>query len=294
MLRTALGSLGYDVNVVADGAGAMAAVARREPDAMILDQMLPDMSGLEVCRALRAQSTVPIIFLSARTDPHTRVEALNHGADDYVVKPCDIGELEARVRSVLRRAEQEPAVATRPSGEAERNWSAASFAPQAMEFVLHVHAYAGDQIKMADAKASLMAATAGLLFNALGGRLRQTDAAFVLPTSLEHWVALLRLSLGILALVALVTTLVMVYQVVRPRLTHPGPSRVAFLEVARAGRVDYETQLQKATTADLVAELARNSTDLAAIAVQKNAWLARAFWPLLAAALIVGVLVAWP
>jgi hypothetical protein len=210
------------------------------------------------------------------------------------VKPFEIGELEARVRSVLRRAEKAPAAATLRSGEPERDQTAASFAPQAMEFMLHVHTYAGDQIKMADAKASLMAATAGLLFTALGGRIRQSGAAYVLPTGPEQWVALLRLSLGIMALVALVTTLLMVYQVVRPRLTLPGPSRVAFIEVARAGRGDYVQQLQRATTADLVAELARNTTDLAAIAVQKNAWLARALWPLLVAALIVGLLVAWP
>src|SRR5215211_4175824 len=276
MLRSALGGFGYDVNVVANGQGALEAVALREPDAMILDLMLPDMSGLEVCRTLRTRSNVPIIVLSAMTDHRTRVEALDRGADDYVVKPFELGELEARVRSVLRRAENEPAAATLRSGELEPDQAAASFAPQAMEFVLHVHSYAGDQIKMADAKASLMAATAGLLFNALGGRIRQSDAAFVLPTGPEQWVSLLRLSLGIMALVALVTTLMMVYQVVRPRLTHPGPSRVAFLEVARAGRVDYAKQLQRATTADLVSELARNTTDLAAIAVQKNAWLARA------------------
>ena len=117
------------------------------------------------------------------------------------------------------------------------------------------------------------------------------DLADTLPVPVF---GLLRLSLGLMALVALVTTLIMVYQVVRPRLTHPGPSRVAFLELARAGRVDYVQQLQRATTADLVAELARNTTDLAAIAVQKHAWLARALWPLLVAALIVGLLVAWP
>src|SRR3954447_5570538 len=294
MLRIALDGFGYDVNVVANGGGALAAVALREPDALILDLMLPDMSGLEVCRTLRASSTVPIIVISAMTDHRTRVEALDLGADDYVVKPFEIGELEARVRAVLRRAENEPAAATLRPGEPERDQPAASYAPQAMDFVLHVHTYAGDQIKMADAKASLMAATAGLLFNALGGRLRQSDAAFVLPTGPEQWVSLIRLSLGIMALVALVTTLIMVYQVVRPRLTHPGSSRVAFIEVARAGRVDYVKQLQRATTADLVAELARNTTDLAAIAVQKNAWLARALWPLLVAALIVGLLVAWP
>jgi len=294
MLRSALGGFGYDVNLVGDGQGALEAVALKEPDAMILDLMLPDISGLEVCRTLRARSNVPIIVVSAMTDHRTRVEALDYGADDYIVKPFEIGELEARVRSVLRRAEKEPAAATLPSGALELDQPAASYAPQAMEFVLHVHTYAGDQIKMADAKASLMAATAGLLFNALAGRLRQSDAAFVLPTGPEQWVSLLRLSLGILALVALVTTLIMVYQVVRPRLTYPGPSRVAFIEVARAGRVDYVKQLQRATTADLVAELARNTTDLAAIAVQKNAWLARALWPLLVAALIVGLLVAWP
>jgi two-component system KDP operon response regulator KdpE len=119
MLRIALGAFGYDVNVVADGEGALAAAALREPDAIILDLMLPDMNGLEVCRVLREWSKVPIIIVSARVDTRSQVEALNLGADDYVVKPFHIEELEARVRAVLRRGDKEPAAAMLSCGELE-------------------------------------------------------------------------------------------------------------------------------------------------------------------------------
>jgi two-component system KDP operon response regulator KdpE len=119
MLRIAFGAFGYEVNVVVSGEGALAAAALREPDAIILDLMLPDMSGLEVCKVLREWSKVPIIIVSARVDNRSRVEALDLGADDYVVKPFDIEELEARVRAVMRRVEKVPAAATLRCGELE-------------------------------------------------------------------------------------------------------------------------------------------------------------------------------
>ncbi len=119
MLRIGLGAYGYDVNEVTSGEEALAAAALKEPNAIILDLVLPDMSGLDVCRALREWSKVPILVVSAVADNRTRVEALELGADDYIVKPFDLEELEARVRAVLRRVEKEPAAATLRCGELE-------------------------------------------------------------------------------------------------------------------------------------------------------------------------------
>jgi DNA-binding response OmpR family regulator len=77
---------------------------RIHPDIMVLDIMLPQRSGLDLCRALRKESTVPIIFLTARVDEADRIEGLNIGGDDYVTKPFNLSELVARVKAVLRRA----------------------------------------------------------------------------------------------------------------------------------------------------------------------------------------------
>jgi DNA-binding response OmpR family regulator len=94
---------GFDVRTAADGESALAA-ARAEPfDAVVLDVMLPGLSGTEVCRQLRADSTVPILMLTARTAEVDRVVGLEVGADDYVTKPFSIRELVARVHAVLRR-----------------------------------------------------------------------------------------------------------------------------------------------------------------------------------------------
>jgi two-component system, OmpR family, KDP operon response regulator KdpE len=119
LLRIVLKDHDYDVEVVTTGEEALGAVARKEPDAVILDLGLPDMSGLDVCRTLRDWSKVPIIIISAVVENRARVKALDLGADDYVVKPFDIDELEARVRAVLRRVEKEPAAPTLHCGELE-------------------------------------------------------------------------------------------------------------------------------------------------------------------------------
>ena len=84
----------------------IAAAREAEPDLVLLDLMLPDGSGFEVCRALRASSSVPIIMLTARGDEADRVVGLELGADDYVTKPFSARELVARVRAVLRRSDQ--------------------------------------------------------------------------------------------------------------------------------------------------------------------------------------------
>jgi two-component system KDP operon response regulator KdpE len=95
---------GYDVTEADSGAKALAAAATGEPDVIILDLGLPDISGLEVIRAVRAYASTPIIVLSARTGSGDKVAALDLGADDYVTKPFSIDELLARLRAATRRA----------------------------------------------------------------------------------------------------------------------------------------------------------------------------------------------
>jgi DNA-binding response OmpR family regulator len=100
---------GYQVSHVCDGAAALAAVVRQAPDLVVLDLMLPQVSGLQVCRELRAgPDDVPIIMLTARGDEADRVLGLELGADDYLAKPFSPRELVLRVRSVLRRVGSAP------------------------------------------------------------------------------------------------------------------------------------------------------------------------------------------
>ena len=95
---------GYDVAQASDGAGALSQVSDFDPDLILLDVMLPKVSGLEVLRRIRQSSTVPVVLLTARADETDRILGLEFGADDYVVKPFSPRELVARVRAVLRRS----------------------------------------------------------------------------------------------------------------------------------------------------------------------------------------------
>src|SRR6185369_14875951 len=104
VLRTGLGTRGYDVRVAADGETALDTFNDWHPDLVITDLAMPNMNGLELCRRLRLISQVPIIVLSVRGEEKTKVEALDAGADDYVTKPFGIEELLARLRASLRRA----------------------------------------------------------------------------------------------------------------------------------------------------------------------------------------------
>ena len=106
MLGIVLRSEGFEPYFVADGERAMAAFRQTKPDVVLLDIMLPGKDGLEVCRAIRAESGVPIVMLTARTDTIDVVLGLESGADDYVVKPFKPKELIARVRARLRRNEE--------------------------------------------------------------------------------------------------------------------------------------------------------------------------------------------
>jgi two-component system KDP operon response regulator KdpE len=103
-LETTLRGAGYAVDTAATGEEALARAAARPPEAVILDLVLPDRSGLEVCRELRAWSTVPILVLSVVSEEREKVDALDAGADDYVTKPFGVDELLARLRAALRRA----------------------------------------------------------------------------------------------------------------------------------------------------------------------------------------------
>jgi two-component system KDP operon response regulator KdpE len=103
-LQTNLRGAGYDVATAATARDALAAAAMRPPDAVILDLVLPDGSGIEVARELRSWSAAPILVLSVVGDEPEKVAALDAGADDYVQKPFGIDELLARLRALLRRA----------------------------------------------------------------------------------------------------------------------------------------------------------------------------------------------
>lgn len=104
-LERALGLEGYRVTAVADGAAALDVLREVDCDVVILDVSMPAIDGITVCRVLRSEgSQVPILMLTARTEPGDRIAGLDAGADDYVPKPFDLGELFARVRALLRRS----------------------------------------------------------------------------------------------------------------------------------------------------------------------------------------------
>ncbi len=104
VLRTALASHGYNVRTASDGDEALEVMREWIPDLVITDLSMPNMGGLELCRRIRSKSTIPIIVLSVRGEEKPKIEALDAGADDYVTKPFNVNELEARVRATLRRA----------------------------------------------------------------------------------------------------------------------------------------------------------------------------------------------
>jgi two-component system OmpR family response regulator len=115
VVRIALNRDGYETAEAADGAAALAQFATIQPDIIILDVMLPEMDGTDVCRVLRRRSTVPILFLSSRDAEVDRVVGLEIGGDDYLTKPFSPRELVARVRALLRRVAataHEPAKST--------------------------------------------------------------------------------------------------------------------------------------------------------------------------------------
>jgi two-component system, OmpR family, KDP operon response regulator KdpE len=114
-IAISLRARGYDVETAATGEDGLAVAARAHPDAVVLDLGLPDLDGLDVLRALRGWTSVPVIVLSARHEEQAKVEALDIGADDYVTKPFGMDELLARLRATLRRSvpgQDEPLIET--------------------------------------------------------------------------------------------------------------------------------------------------------------------------------------
>lgn len=119
VLRTTLSGHGYVVRTAGDGDEALEVMREWMPDLVITDLAMPNMGGLELCRRIRAKSQVPIIVLSVRGEEKVKVEALDAGADDYVIKPFSMNELLARVRASLRRVTQasEPEVSEIKAGD---------------------------------------------------------------------------------------------------------------------------------------------------------------------------------
>src|SRR6266513_1749937 len=120
LLRYNLDAEGYDVETVGRGDDADTRLKERVPDLIVLDWMLPGLSGIELCRRLRARPEtrqLPIIMLTARGEESERVRGLATGADDYVVKPFSVPELMARVRGILRRANPDAVADTLRAGD---------------------------------------------------------------------------------------------------------------------------------------------------------------------------------
>jgi two-component system, OmpR family, phosphate regulon response regulator OmpR len=108
MVKNYLGEAGFSVTVASQGAAGIALEARETFDALVLDLMLPDMDGLEVCRRISARQQTPILMLTARGDAMDRVVGLEMGADDYLPKPFEPRELLARLRAIMRRRNRAP------------------------------------------------------------------------------------------------------------------------------------------------------------------------------------------
>lgn len=120
LLKYNLAAEGYSVSVVEDGDDAVIAVDENQPDIVLLDWMLPNVSGIEICRQLRAREktrSIPIIMLTARGEEEDQLRGFDHGADDYVTKPFSMRELLARVKAVLRRSNPDTAKNTLQFGD---------------------------------------------------------------------------------------------------------------------------------------------------------------------------------
>ncbi|MCM3886245.1 response regulator transcription factor [Frankia sp. R82] len=145
LLRMALRFHGFDVLTAATGRAGLALAAEAEPDLMILDVMLPDVDGFEVCRQLRAAGqNVPVVYLTARDAHRDKIAGLTYGGDDYVTKPFAVDELVARVRAVLRR--------TRPSTATPR----LRFADVVLDPDTHLVTRAGEPIDLSPTEFSLL------------------------------------------------------------------------------------------------------------------------------------------
>jgi len=115
-LRHSLAEEGYEVFTAYSGEQALDIIGKQRPDIVILDVVMPGLNGWEVCRQLRQDPTlasVPVLFLTVRRDVQDRIKGLEEGADDYLAKPFDLGELKARVKALLRRTQSSPTKGSR-------------------------------------------------------------------------------------------------------------------------------------------------------------------------------------
>lgn len=150
-LTRRLRAAGFEINAVADGDAALAAIRRRRPELVIADVDLPGVDGLDLCKQLRSQadtSGIGVIILSSRTDVVDRIIGFELGADDYLVKPIDAREVVARMRSVLRRLRQPPPPPSRVAGlEIDRG--------------AHTVAVDGEPVKLTGREFALLSAVMG-------------------------------------------------------------------------------------------------------------------------------------
>jgi two-component system KDP operon response regulator KdpE len=119
VLKTTLTAQGYEVKTAGDGETGFDAAIDWHPDLIVTDLSMPDMNGVELCRAVRERSPIPIIVLSVRGEEKHKVEALDAGADDYVTKPFSVNELLARVRANLRRVAAGETISSEPIQEGD-------------------------------------------------------------------------------------------------------------------------------------------------------------------------------
>ena len=142
MLSEYLGEAGFRVSAAGDGRTGLARLDAEPHDALVLDLMLPDMDGLEVCRRLRATSDIPVLMLTARGDAMDRVVGLEIGADDYLAKPFEPRELVARLRAILRRRDRGAAAGVLRFGRLEIDRDARRVRVDGAERVLTSHQFA--------------------------------------------------------------------------------------------------------------------------------------------------------
>jgi two-component system KDP operon response regulator KdpE len=159
LIRSNLVVRGFEAVVCAEGARALELLVSEEPDIVLLDLMLPDIDGIEVCQAIRERSGVGIIVVSARGGERDKVSALNVGADDYMTKPFSIEELLARITATLRRTRvaeptvpDEPIITVRdivvdqPAREVRRNGKEVHLTPTEFALLLELAAHRGKSL----------------------------------------------------------------------------------------------------------------------------------------------------
>jgi two-component system OmpR family response regulator len=167
VVEYALRREGFRVTIAVDGQAALALAASDPPDLVVLDVMLPEIDGLEVCRALRRRSRAPIVFLSARAEEVDRIVGLEIGGDDYLTKPFSPRELVARVRAVLRRFEDARVAAAVPESArtkipAERTERSSrgslEHGPIRIDFERHEVRCSGERVELTPSELAVLAA----------------------------------------------------------------------------------------------------------------------------------------